>query len=110
MAPLDFEVCRAYYLSVEGSRGRRSPSDLTMVIVNVTDVNDNPPVFEEGGYSVEIMEDLPPGSLVTKVRGASTGEAAADVSQSHLGHHDDVTPPPTHLHLRAGGCLFNHHT
>lgn len=55
-----------------------------MVIVNVTDVNDNPPVFEEGGYGVEIMEDVPPGSLVMKVRGASTGEAAAGVSQSHL--------------------------
>lgn len=68
MAPLDFEAARAYYLSVEGRRGQQSLSDVTTVVINVTDVNDNPPVFEEGGgHRVEVMEDLPPGSLVMKV-------------------------------------------
>ncbi|XP_058504924.1 protocadherin Fat 2 isoform X2 [Solea solea] len=66
-APLDFEVSRAYYLSVEGSRGKSSLTDITMVIVNVTDVNDNAPVFTRGVYTTEITEDLTPGSLVMKV-------------------------------------------
>lgn len=69
VAPLDFEVSREYYLSVEGSRGKSSLSDITTVIINVTDVNDNTPVFGQGGYSVEITEDLTPGALVMKVRG-----------------------------------------
>nr|XP_046262776.1 protocadherin Fat 2 isoform X2 [Scatophagus argus] len=66
-APLDFEVSREYYLSVEGRRGRSSLSDITTVIINVTDVNDNAPAFGQVGYSAEITEDLTPGGLVMKV-------------------------------------------
>ncbi|KAI4792810.1 hypothetical protein KUCAC02_033138 [Chaenocephalus aceratus] len=64
-APLDFEVTREYYLSVEGSRGKSSLSDITTVIINVTDLNDNAPVFQRGDNSAEVPEDLNPGSLVT---------------------------------------------
>ncbi|XP_049898482.1 protocadherin Fat 2 [Epinephelus moara] len=66
-APLDFEVLREYYLSVEGSRGKSSLSDITTVIINVTDLNDNAPVFGRGDYSAEVSEDLTPGGLVMKV-------------------------------------------
>uniref|UniRef100_A0A673AQA4 FAT atypical cadherin 2 n=1 Tax=Sphaeramia orbicularis TaxID=375764 RepID=A0A673AQA4_9TELE len=67
VAPLDFEVTREYYLSVEGSRGKSTLTDITTVIVNVTDVNDNAPAFGQGDYSAEVSEDLTPGSLVMKV-------------------------------------------
>ncbi|XP_053180130.1 protocadherin Fat 2 [Scomber japonicus] len=67
IAPLDFEVSHEYYLSVEGSRGKSSLSDITTVLINVTDVNDNAPVFGRGDYSAEISEDLSPGGLVMKV-------------------------------------------
>ncbi|XP_029297728.1 LOW QUALITY PROTEIN: protocadherin Fat 2 [Cottoperca gobio] len=67
IAPLDFEVSREYYLSVEGSRGKSSLSDITTVIINVTDLNDNAPVFGPDNNSVEISEDLTPGSLVMKI-------------------------------------------
>ncbi|XP_028272859.1 protocadherin Fat 2 [Parambassis ranga] len=67
IAPLDFEVAREYYLSVEGSRGKSSLTDITTVIINVTDVNDNAPVFGKGDYKAEISEDLTPGSLVMTV-------------------------------------------
>ncbi|XP_074530998.1 protocadherin Fat 2 isoform X2 [Halichoeres trimaculatus] len=67
IAPLDFEVAREHYLSVEGSRGKSSLSDITTVIINVTDVNDNAPVFGRSDYSAEISEDLTPGGLVMKV-------------------------------------------
>uniref|UniRef100_A0A665V628 FAT atypical cadherin 2 n=1 Tax=Echeneis naucrates TaxID=173247 RepID=A0A665V628_ECHNA len=67
MAALDFEVSREYYLSVEGSRGKSSLSDITTVIINVTDVNDNAPVFGRAGYIADISEDLSPGSLVMQV-------------------------------------------
>ncbi|XP_039976098.1 protocadherin Fat 2 [Xiphias gladius] len=66
-APLDFEVSREYFLSVEGSRGKPSLSDITTVIINVTDVNDNTPVFGRGDYSAIIPEDLTPGGLVMKL-------------------------------------------
>ncbi|XP_030251646.1 protocadherin Fat 2 [Sparus aurata] len=67
IAPLDFEVSREFYLSVEGSRGKSSLNDITTVIINVTDVNDNTPVFGRSDYSAEIPEDLTPGGLVMKV-------------------------------------------
>uniref|UniRef100_W5U6J6 Protocadherin Fat 2 n=1 Tax=Ictalurus punctatus TaxID=7998 RepID=W5U6J6_ICTPU len=66
-APLDFELCREYYLSVEGTRGKASLSDIAMVIINITDINDNPPVFSRGDYSAEIAENLPPGDTVMQV-------------------------------------------
>ncbi|KAL6117350.1 fat2 [Pungitius sinensis] len=66
-APLDFEVSREYYLSVEGSRGKSSLCDVATVIIHVTDLNDNAPVFGRGDYSAEVPEDLTPGGLVLKV-------------------------------------------
>ncbi|XP_077389169.1 protocadherin Fat 2 isoform X2 [Festucalex cinctus] len=76
-APLDFEVSREFYLSVEGSRGRSSLADVTIVVVNVSDVNDNAPIFSRGDYSAEISEERAPGSLVIKVT-ASDRDAPPD--------------------------------
>lgn len=72
-APLDFEVSREYYLSVEGNRGKSSLSDITTLVINVTDINDNTPVFGQGDYSTEISEDLTPGGLVIKVETQTHG-------------------------------------
>lgn len=82
VAPLDFEVSREHYLSVEGSRGKSSLSDITTVIINVTDVNDNTPAFGRGDYSAEISEDLTPGGLVMKVdiKGCKAHHRHKDVS------------------------------
>nr|XP_057914890.1 protocadherin Fat 2 [Doryrhamphus excisus] len=66
-APLDFEISREFYVSVEGSRGRSALRDITMLVINVTDVNDNAPAFGRGDYSAEISEEDAPGSLVMKV-------------------------------------------
>ncbi|CDQ99633.1 unnamed protein product, partial [Oncorhynchus mykiss] len=64
---LDFERCREYYLSLEGTRGKSTLSDITMVIINITDVNDNTPVFGQGDYSADVSEDLSPGDVVMQV-------------------------------------------
>ncbi|XP_023653219.2 protocadherin Fat 2 [Paramormyrops kingsleyae] len=66
-SPLDYEQRSEYYLSVEGSRGKSSLSDVTMVIINVTDVNDNPPIFNRGDYSAEVPEDIALDDLVMQV-------------------------------------------
>uniref|UniRef100_A0A9J8ADP7 FAT atypical cadherin 2 n=1 Tax=Cyprinus carpio carpio TaxID=630221 RepID=A0A9J8ADP7_CYPCA len=65
---LDFELCRQYYLSVEGARGKASLSDIATVMINITDVNDNPPVFNRSSYSAVIAEDISPGDMVLQVR------------------------------------------
>ncbi|KAI1899055.1 hypothetical protein AGOR_G00078740 [Albula goreensis] len=64
---LDYEHCHEYYLSVEGARGKSSLSDIAMVIINITDINDNAPTFSLGVYSAEISEDISPGDMVMQV-------------------------------------------
>ncbi|KAG1926068.1 protocadherin Fat [Pimephales promelas] len=66
-APLDFELCREYYLSVEGARGKPLLSEIASVIINITDVNDNPPVFNNSSYRTVIAEDISPGDMVLQV-------------------------------------------
>lgn len=66
-ATLDFELSRQYYLSVEGARGKPLLSDIAMVIINITDINDNPPIFNRSSYSAAIAEDISPGDTVLQV-------------------------------------------
>ncbi|XP_058253540.1 protocadherin Fat 2 [Hemibagrus wyckioides] len=87
-APLDFELRREYYLSVEGARGK-GLADIAMVIVNITDMNDNPPVFSRGDYSAEIAEDLQPGDTVMQVTAVDL-----DGPQNNLIHYSIVSGDP----------------
>uniref|UniRef100_A0A8C8SUZ8 FAT atypical cadherin 2 n=1 Tax=Pelusios castaneus TaxID=367368 RepID=A0A8C8SUZ8_9SAUR len=65
---LDFEVSREYYLSVEGTRkGSTSLSDVTMVVINITDVNDHVPKFTQDPYITEIREDAAIGETILTV-------------------------------------------
>uniref|UniRef100_A0A8C2GUC5 FAT atypical cadherin 3a n=1 Tax=Cyprinus carpio TaxID=7962 RepID=A0A8C2GUC5_CYPCA len=64
--PLDFESCKDYFLTVEAIDGGTPPlSAVTMVNINLTDVNDNAPVFSRDAYSVSISEDANIGDTVT---------------------------------------------
>ncbi|KAM4747111.1 protocadherin Fat 2 [Rhinophrynus dorsalis] len=65
---LDFEVNHQYFLSIEGTRSSSPPlSDVTVVVINVTDVNDNEPIFNQEEYDAEISEDAVVGDLVLVV-------------------------------------------
>lgn len=65
---LDFESQRQYYLSIEGTRGSSPPlSDVTVVVINVTDINDHKPVFSQEEYQEEIPENAVVGDLVVMI-------------------------------------------
>lgn len=72
---LDFESQRQYYLSIEGTRGSSPPlSDVTVVVINVTDINDHKPVFSQEEYQEEIPENAVVGDLVVMVRNQKWGK------------------------------------
>ncbi|XP_066489067.1 protocadherin Fat 1 isoform X4 [Tiliqua scincoides] len=55
---LDYESSPEYYLTVEATDGGTpSLSDVVTVNINVTDINDNTPVFSQDTYTAVISED-----------------------------------------------------
>ncbi|CAM5133669.1 unnamed protein product [Eretmochelys imbricata] len=73
--PLDREKQRYHHLiltALDGGDPVRTGT--AQVRVNVTDANDNPPVFTEEIYKVSLRENLPKGSLVLQVRASDTNE------------------------------------
>lgn len=66
--PLDYETCRDYFLTVEArDGGTPSLSAITTVNINITDVNDNAPVFSCQLYTAVVSEDAATGDSVIQV-------------------------------------------
>ncbi|KAB5550105.1 hypothetical protein PHYPO_G00049870 [Pangasianodon hypophthalmus] len=66
--PLDFETCKDYFLTIEARDGGTPPlTTVAMVNINITDVNDNAPMFGRDVYSAIIREDANIGDAVVKV-------------------------------------------
>ncbi|KAG8438891.1 hypothetical protein GDO86_005181 [Hymenochirus boettgeri] len=62
---LDYEANDQYYLSVEATSDGYPPvSDVTVVVINVSDINDHEPVFSQEDYEAEIWEDVVVGDFV----------------------------------------------
>uniref|UniRef100_A0A665T275 FAT atypical cadherin 3a n=1 Tax=Echeneis naucrates TaxID=173247 RepID=A0A665T275_ECHNA len=62
---LDYETCRDYFLTVEACDGGTPPlSAITTVNINLTDVNDNAPMFSCDLYSAVVSEDATIGESV----------------------------------------------
>ncbi|KAI1893987.1 hypothetical protein AGOR_G00129330 [Albula goreensis] len=65
---LDFETCKDYFLTVEARDGGTPPlSAVTTVNINLTDVNDNAPMFSRDVYTSIISEDATIGESVVQL-------------------------------------------
>ncbi|XP_022445886.1 protocadherin Fat 2 [Delphinapterus leucas] len=65
---LDFETSPKYFLSIECSRkGSSSLSDMTTIVVNITDVNEHRPRFSQDLYSTRVLENAIVGDVVLTV-------------------------------------------
>lgn len=63
--PLDRERRSYYNLVVEASDGAVDPRRTTLTLaINVTDIDDNSPVFSQQTYVVNVPENSPVGTLV----------------------------------------------
>lgn len=66
---LDYESSHEYYLTVEATDGGTpSLSDVATVNINVTDINDNSPVFSQDTYTTVVSEDAALEQPVITVR------------------------------------------
>ncbi|KAF7662652.1 hypothetical protein LDENG_00230690 [Lucifuga dentata] len=66
--PLDYEISHEYYLTIEATDGGSPPlSDMATVNINLTDVNDNRPVFSQEIYTAVVSEDAELGKTVVAV-------------------------------------------
>uniref|UniRef100_A0A668AXH2 FAT atypical cadherin 3a n=1 Tax=Myripristis murdjan TaxID=586833 RepID=A0A668AXH2_9TELE len=84
--PLDYEMCRDYFLTVEARDGGMPPlSAVTTVNINLTDVNDNAPMFSRDLYTAE---NKPIGTSILQL-------SVIDQDSSHNG-------PPFDFRIMSG--------
>uniref|UniRef100_A0A8C1LAT1 Protocadherin-related 15a n=1 Tax=Cyprinus carpio TaxID=7962 RepID=A0A8C1LAT1_CYPCA len=68
VVPLDRETRSQYDLIVEASDGAVDPRRTTItLLVEVTDINDNSPVFSQPIYTISIPENTPAGTVILRL-------------------------------------------
>ncbi|XP_014052106.2 protocadherin gamma-C5 isoform X10 [Salmo salar] len=77
--PLDREKQAVFHLLLTTADGRQpQKSGTTSVVIDILDVNDNAPVFDQPIKTVSLFENSPQGTLVTKLN-------ASDADYGHNG-------------------------
>ncbi|XP_028308625.1 cadherin EGF LAG seven-pass G-type receptor 3 [Gouania willdenowi] len=74
VAPLDYESEREYTLRVRAQDNGRPPlsNNTGIVSVQVTDVNDNPPIFVSTPFQASVLESAPVGSSILHIQAIDT--------------------------------------
>ncbi|KAH9487879.1 long-chain fatty acid transporter fat1 [Bulinus truncatus] len=66
--PLDHELSKEYFITVQATDCGTPPLTSTaIIIINITDINDNAPRFSQDAYSVHILENILPATEIFKV-------------------------------------------
>lgn len=76
------------YASVSDSHPSTQSSTAT-IIVTVTDVNDNPPIFREKTYYARVREDLPIGSVIMRMRAYDVDLGSGGIIKYSIGSSPD---------------------
>lgn len=91
---LDREKCFSYNITVTATDSGVPPlSSQKTLYVQVSDVNDNPPVFEESSYSVYVLENNAPGVSLFSIK-AIDPDANENAFVSYLLLQGDVDGIP----------------
>ncbi|TRY66866.1 hypothetical protein DNTS_033032, partial [Danionella cerebrum] len=74
VAPLDFETEREYTLRLRAQDNGRPPlsNNTGIVSVQVTDVNDNPPIFVSTPFQATVLESAPVGHSILHIQAIDT--------------------------------------
>ncbi|XP_041845606.1 protocadherin alpha-7-like isoform X16 [Melanotaenia boesemani] len=75
--PLDRESVKTHALHLTALDGGKPPKSGNMtIIVSVSDVNDNPPVFCQESYTAQVRENSPVGTTVIQVNATDLDEGS----------------------------------
>ncbi|XP_035807158.2 protocadherin alpha-7-like isoform X22 [Amphiprion ocellaris] len=75
--PLDRESVKTLELLLTAFDGGKPPKSGNMtIIVSVSDVNDNPPVFTQDSYNVQLKENSPLGTTVIQINATDLDEGS----------------------------------
>ena len=86
---LDREEKSLYQLNISAQDGGNPPRfGYLLVNISVTDINDNPPLFDQSDYSASINETSQPGSSIVQVR-ATDQDAGANGEITYRLVNDD---------------------
>uniref|UniRef100_A0A8C3H5J2 Protocadherin-16 n=1 Tax=Chrysemys picta bellii TaxID=8478 RepID=A0A8C3H5J2_CHRPI len=98
-APLDYEQCSHYVLTIRSSDSRHeTEANLTVI---VEDINDNAPTFSQGLYQVTLLEHTPAGSTILTVSATDKDSGSNGELTYHLAvPSSDVSINP------SNGTLF----
>ncbi|NXD18044.1 PCDC2 protein, partial [Nothocercus nigrocapillus] len=100
---LDREKAASYNITVTATDSGRPPLSSQKVIhVEISDINDNPPHFEEAAYSVYIPENNPLGVLLCTVKATDPDVAKnAYVSYSLLDGEIEGLPVTSYVSIKS---------
>ncbi|KAL8194393.1 UNVERIFIED_CONTAM: hypothetical protein K2H54_016631 [Gekko kuhli] len=91
--PLDREkeqTLQFILTALDGGEPKRTGT--AQIWVNVTDANDNPPIFSQEVYKVSLLENLPVGSLVLQVVASDNDEG----TNAQITYHFSNLPANSH--------------
>ena len=69
LRPLDAEESLSYNITIQADNGAALPAQAseTVAVINVVDLNDNPPMFSQPDYAVPLLESSMTGSVVIEI-------------------------------------------
>ncbi|XP_054840745.1 LOW QUALITY PROTEIN: protocadherin gamma-B5-like [Eublepharis macularius] len=95
--PLDREREEIFHLlltALDGGEPRKTGT--AQIWINVTDANDNPPIFTEEVYKVSLLENVPVGSFVLQVVASDNDEG----TNAQITYHFSNMPVNAHQKFR----------
>uniref|UniRef100_H2ZGL7 Cadherin domain-containing protein n=1 Tax=Ciona savignyi TaxID=51511 RepID=H2ZGL7_CIOSA len=111
---LDRESTSEYRLTVTATDGGKIPlSSSALVLIDVTDVNDNPPRFHQSIFRIKVTEDLPVGTVVFRLQSSDPDSPENSVvrysltagvsNRAHAGEPKfNVDPRTGYIRISAG--------
>ncbi|XP_071377150.1 protocadherin alpha-7-like [Centroberyx affinis] len=89
--PLDRESVKTHILLLTAVDGGKPPKSGSMrIIIDVFDVNDNPPVFTKDSYTVQLKENSPLGTTIIQVNATDLDEGSNGEVVYSLGNDVDA--------------------